>query len=392
MNYILTYLIIPLEQETENSVRCWLDDGHYPNYIDRENGKIIAFNLSIEIIEKFVNQFGIDSWECGQDAYPEGYVGLCKNVNNVIANNVSAYFRFATRQSLYRPLETYSDIYDLLSAAYLHDGYKAWRLRYYLSANCCEKSEDTFDPLLHAVQTALDDVSINSAIVNDQTLVPVANLWIDKNPLSGRINRIYVGWFCKNFDGIMSIGGLSRFGIITPIMNDRLQELGIPRNTDNPKTIESFVEKTEYADTKPSCRIRHGIDPEAGIYSTSVIPYLECEDPEKVLPLRAVPYAIDRIQHRILIFNIHRDYEGWLSRLRDTSLLRRAYVTYNRIPEYSDLYEYMERRIEINLHESNISKATVRNAYPSQGMCGYYIRLRCFSGLMNLDPHNLPVL
>ena len=406
MNYILTYLVFPLEREKEVEIRCWLDGGHFPNFIDRRNGKIIVLNLSIKLIERFVEQFNITSWECGQDSFPEEYVDLCKTINNVFAHNIEWYFRFSTRESLYQPMETYSRIFDLLSAAYLHDGYKAWRLRYYLSAYCLGRTVKSFreskyigdlamfqsiESLRRTIQSELDEAAEELPITYDPDSVPVADVWVDRNPYTGVIARIYVGWFSASFDHFLCQGNLQRFSEVTPLMNKILHKLGIPRNTESPETINNFIESTSLLKLNQPKWSKQTINQDYGIVSTAVIRYLEWEAPDEVLPLQAVPYAIDRKEHKILLFNVHGCLSDWLSKLNDTSKLRRAYLTYDRIPEYADLYEYMERRIESNISGTNITKKTVRNAYPSYGMSGYYIRVRCFSGLMNIDPNNLPL-
>lgn len=405
MKYILTYLVFPLEGEKEVEVRCWLDGAHFPNFIDRVNGRIVALNLSVGMIEKFVEQFDIASWECGQNSFPEEYEEVCKTVNNTIAENAKCYHRFASQEPVCRPMETSSDIYQLLSAAYLHDGYRAWRLRYYLSANCLGRSVETLqhdkylgDPTLpqsigrlrRSIQTQLDDVAEDLALTGNPDLMPVADVWVDRNPFTGLIGRMYVGWFSKSFNHFPSAGNFERFTNVTPMMNDRLRKLGIPRNTESPDVINNFVKRTKYLDFNLLNWEAQPMNPDCGIVSTVVIPYLECEDPEKVLPVWGVPYAIGRVRHKILLFNIHRSLTDWLKKLKGTSLLRRAFFSYDRLPEYADLYDYMERKIESNLSGTRITKHTVRDACPGRGMSAYYCRMRCFAGLMGLDPNNLP--
>lgn len=405
MNYILTYLVFPLDSEKEVEVRCWLDGGHFPNFIDRVHGKIVIFNLSVRMIEKFVKQFDITSWECGQDTLPEEYEDLCKTVNNVIAENVSNYFRFSNRYSFPRPEEMSGQIFDLLSAAYLHDGYKAWRLRYYLSANCqglnvktflqSKYSGDLTTPtaiarLRQSIQIELDEISDGLAINCDTESMPIADVWVDRNPYTGDIDRMYIGWFGNSSGETLYHDNHERFRKVTPLMNDCLVKLGIPRNTESSDVIKKYFKRAGYTEFKQKEWKLRSINPDIGIVSTVVVPYLEKEDPQKVIPMRTVPYAIDRDKHRILLFNLHQHPSDWLTKLKEKSLLRKAYFSYGPLSEYANLYAYMERRIELNIHGSKIKKQTLHDAYPSRGMCAYYVRIRCFSGLVNLDANNLP--
>ena len=109
------------------------------------------------------------------------------------------------------------------------------------------------------------------------------------------------------------------------------------------------------------------------------------EVPENLGAFDTVPYAIDRERNVILIFNQRNHLNNILKILNERSLLRVLTCTERILPQYKELYEYVNDRISENLKECNNPEEQIFNLSRWVGMSAYYQSLRCYRGLHNID-------
>ena len=255
MENIVTYLIFQFSKKEEAQIRTWLDCGHFPNAIDRERHRIIVFNINRETMLGFVNQFHIHDWTFGQSAaQPDEYTELFRFYDSVLWENIAAY-RFFSMGNDYKPFSTISDRYQTLSTGFMHDGYKAWRTRFYLSRGLLGLSAKTLKPsrytskrsgetkiseLRSKLQEALDEASEEYALCFDPDAELVIRLWIDYDTYRKHIKRIYIGWMsdsdiyinCREFVSLLRSSGVESAIILHCLVTDEwiynLKDCGIP--------------------------------------------------------------------------------------------------------------------------------------------------------------------
>ena len=135
MEHIHNFLTIPFDSTSVVEVSNWLTHAHYIHAIDYERHCVLVFNIQHKAIAQLI-RLGL----CDYDDFsfknspnpPRYYVKLFRFIDWHLFENISAYRWFAQRQD-YRAFSTIAERYKILDAAFYHDGYSAWRVRYYLS-------------------------------------------------------------------------------------------------------------------------------------------------------------------------------------------------------------------------------------------------------------------
>lgn len=249
MEHIHNYLTLSVEAESDKEiVLCnWLTHAHYIYAIDHTRNCLLLFNIPHWLIHHLTNKFEISEWRFEENPNPpRHYVKLFRYIDWHLFENIGAYRWFAQRED-YRAFSTNSERFALIDAAYFHDGYSAWRLRYYLSRRLT--GIDAKNPR----RTYLyDDDSEEIALIRKAVLPPLVNaekklevpstfkypidleVWLDDE-------RLFIGWFVNDLY-IYSFRGLyEKLGIITNEMNPWFESNGYPRNTRNQSEIDRFL-------------------------------------------------------------------------------------------------------------------------------------------------------
>lgn len=409
MEIIVTYFIFQFSKIEEAQIRTWLDCGHFPNAVDHELHRIIVFNINRETMLGFVNQFHIHDWTFGQSAaQPDEYTALFRFYESAIRENIDAY-RCFTMGNDYNSFTTISERYQILESGFMHDGYKAWRIRFYLSRDLLGLSVKTLKPSKYSVewtgktaitimksklQGVLDEASEEYALCFDPEAELVIRLWIDYNPYRKVIKRVYIGWMSDSAEYINYRKFAKNLKPVSIWMQNWLKEIGLSRNTTDANEIETFLKNSgltlsdfENKDQKACLNdgYEYAKDKYPFILDTISIPFLSWEVPENLGNFDIVPYTIDREKNVILIFNQRNHLNNIIKILNERSLLRVLTCTERILPQYKALYEYVNDRISENLKECNNPEEHIFNLSRWVGMSAYYHNQRCYRGLHNID-------
>ena len=205
MSNILTYLIIPHPQFWDE-VCQWLSQAPYPFAVDNRTDKIIVFNLGLKCIPDFLRQFNLKEWTYGQIAdFPKEYIELFRFVDEKLTDNLHAYRWFAAGLD-FKPFITFTEEHKTLGKGFEHDGYQAWRIRFYLSRgllgldanNFGEENDNETDLIGLKFLISFLQSGLNYAETNILSCKIPSNLklriWIDQLPVTNEIKRVYIGW------------------------------------------------------------------------------------------------------------------------------------------------------------------------------------------------------
>ncbi len=249
MEHILNFLSIPFEPTMEVKISNWLSHGHYIHAIDYERNCVLVFNIPHKAIAQLIS-LGL----CDYDDFsyknhpnpPKHYVKLFRYVDWFLFENIGAYRWFAQRQD-YRAFSTISERYAILDAAYFHDGYSAWRVRYYLSRNLMGLNAKNPRRCFHYDDDNVDLALICKAILpqlveaEKKLEVPATfrypidlEVWLDHD-------RLYIGWFVNDLYVYTFRGLFEKLGIVTNEMNLWFERNGYPRNTRDQSEIDRFL-------------------------------------------------------------------------------------------------------------------------------------------------------
>ena len=110
------------------------------------------------------------------------------------------------------------------------------------------------------------------------------------------------------------------------------------------------------------------------ILDTVSIPFLPWKKPDNLGVFKSFAYAIDRERNIILIFNLRKSLCNILKTLNDKSLLRVITYTEGILPQYKELYEYVNDKIRNNLKERTNPEQWIFNLRSRVGMYAYYQR------------------
>lgn len=412
MSSILTYLIIHDPQYGEEICQ-WLYQGHYPFAVDKKTDKIIVFNLGLKCIQDFLRQFNINEWTYGQNAdFPKEYIELFIFVDEKLTDNLHAY-RWFTAGKDFKPFITFSEEYYILCTGFEHDGYEAWRIRFYLSRdllgldanNFGEENDNETDLIGLKFLSSFLQSGLNYAETNILSCKIPSKLklriWIDQIPVTNEIKRVYVGWVSDSTEFINCKGKFYDLRAITDYMNNWMSKLSLYRNTDRSDEINLFIEKAKLycpgfnpciptTDNKRQNNESHSEYKSPNyIHSIIKIPFMDWEDKEKLTFISSFPYAIDEEKKFLILLNQHNNLYTILSKINDLSLVR--ILHYQSCPKIEDqnLIDFCNSQIEENLKG-------VKNVYQWVGranlidMCGYYHRIRCYGHLHGININKLP--
>lgn len=249
MEHVHNYLTLSVEAESpkEIEVANWLNHGHYIYAIDHERNAILVFNLPNWLISHLTEKFSISEWLFEESPNPpRHYVKLFRYIDWFLFENIGAYRWFAQRED-YRAFSAYAERYNLLAAAYYHDGYSAWRVRYYLSRrlmgmdaknprHCFHYDDDNVDLALICKAILPQLVEAEKKLEVPATFrYPIdLEVWLDHD-------RLYIGWFVNDLYVYTFRGLFEKLSIVTNEMNPWFKRNGYPRNTRDQSEIDSFL-------------------------------------------------------------------------------------------------------------------------------------------------------
>jgi len=240
-------LIVEAESTKEIEVAHWLNHAHYIYAIDHERNAILVFNLPNWLTSHLTEKFNISEWRFEESPNPpRHYVKLFRYIDWFLFENIGAYRWFAQREN-YRAFSTITERYNLLAAAFYHDGYSAWRVRYYLSRRLMGR--DAQNPRHSYLydddneELALIRKAILPQLVEAEKKLEVPStfcypidldIWLDRD-------RLYIGWFVNDLYVYTFRGLFEKLGIVTNEMNLWFERNGYPRNTRDQSEIDLFL-------------------------------------------------------------------------------------------------------------------------------------------------------
>ncbi len=249
MEHIHNYLTLSVEADSKKEVEVtnWLNHAHYVYAIDHERNAVLVFNIPNWLISHLTEKFSISEWGFEENPKPpRHYIKLFRFIDWHLFENISAYRWLAQRHD-YRAFSSISERYAIMDAAYYHDGYSAWRVRYYLShllmglnaknpRRCFHYDDDNEDLALirKAVLPQLVEAEKKLEVPSTFRYPIDLDIWLDDD-------RLYIGWFVNDLYVYTFRGLFEKLSIITNEMNPWFEKNGYPRNTRNQSEINRFL-------------------------------------------------------------------------------------------------------------------------------------------------------
>ncbi len=258
MEHLHNYLTLSVEAESPKEIELanWLSHAHYIYAIDHFRNAVLVFNLPQWLIPQLTEKFSISEWKFEESPNPpKHYIKLFRFIDWHLFENISVYRWFAQRED-FRAFSTIAERYIILDAAYYHDGYSSWRLRYYLSRRLmgmiaknprrCYYYDDESEELALIQQAIIPQLveAERKLEVPSTFKYPIElDVWIEEE-------RLFIGWFVNDLY-IYSFRGLyEKLGIITQEMNPWFKKNGYPRNTRNHSEIDRFLTRLRQLNLK----------------------------------------------------------------------------------------------------------------------------------------------
>lgn len=258
MEHIHNWLTLSVEAESSKEIELanWLSRAHYIYAIDHEREAILVFNIPQWLISHLTKKFGISEWRFEDNPNPpRHYIKLFRFIDWHLFENIGAYRWFVQRQD-YRAFSTIAERYAILDAAYYHDGYSSWRVRYYLSRNlmgmdaknprrCFFYDDDDEDLALirKAVTPPLVEAEKKLNVPATFRFPIDLDIWLDHD-------RLYIGWFVNDLY-VYSLRGLfEKLSIVTNEMNPWFERNGYPRNTRDQSEIDRLLTRLRQLNLK----------------------------------------------------------------------------------------------------------------------------------------------
>lgn len=251
MEHIHNFLTIPFDSTSVVEVPNWLTHAHYIHAIDYERHCVLVFNIPHKAIAQLI-RLGL----CDYDDFsfknspnpPRHYVKLFRFIDWHLFENISAYRWFAQRQD-YRAFSTIAERFAILDAAFYHDGYSAWRGRYYLSRRLMgmdaknprrcfffDNNREELALIRKAVIPPLAEAQKKLNVPSTFRYPIDLDIWLDRD-------RLYIGWFVDDLYLYSFRGLYEKLGIVTNEMNPWFEKNGYPRNTRNQSEIDRFLDQ-----------------------------------------------------------------------------------------------------------------------------------------------------
>jgi len=387
MEYISNYLVIPVTKETEPHISNYLRHSHYPHAIDQQRMKILVFNMPHVRVKTLVDKLGIATWEYHTyPTPPEEYVNLFRYIDFHIYENLLNY-RWNNLGNDDGVFSTMSERYSLLHDAYNCDGYRAWRLRYYLSKGLYGRLADTPRNFIRYEETdrriECFEHNLSARLAH---CVKDLDMPFYKQPVTLDFyfdtDRFYIGWFICD-DELLRLNGSCR-NVLKPItaqMNSYLEELGIIRDTRRTDEVKANFKSQMLGDYQMP-RIEQ---PQNTFFLNHVIiPWRNSVEEIPEFAYKPNVHLIDHQRKQILVFNM--SYPTFCKLLESDRPISIHYSKSKPPIYYQDLFNRVEMQMRTNLPDYDVER--LRNSMRAAngiGMSNYITRMKLYRGLHDLQ-------
>lgn len=388
MEYIESYLSIPITKETESHISNYLRHAHYPHAVDQKRMKILVFNMPHIRMWTFIEKLGISKWEYHTyPTPPEEYVNLFRYIDWHIGENLLTY-RWNNLRDGAGVFSTMEERYRLFHDAYNCDGYKAWRLRYYLSKGLYGRIADSPHNIIVYEETdrRIECIEHNLAPRLAHAIKDL-DLPFYKQPVTLDFyfdtDRFYIGWFIADTD-LLNLSGSCRSILkpITALMNPYLYELGIIRNTRRTDEVEENFKSQMLGDYQ----MPRMEQPQNPFFLNHVI--IPWKNKVEEIPNECyIPFIhlIDRQRLQVLVFNM--DYQHCCELLEANHPISIRYSEGEPPIYYQDLFNRVKEQMRANMPNLDDEQLRIRmRAVHFTGMSNYITRMKLYKGLRNLEP------
>lgn len=388
MEYIGNYLSIPITKETESHISNYLRHAHYPHAIDQKRMKILVFNLPHIRMWTLVNKLGISKWEYhNYPTPPEEYVNLFRYIDWHIGENLLTY-RWNNLRDGADVFSTMEDRYRLFHDAYNCDGYKAWRLRYYLSKGLYGRlAESPRNSIVYEETDRRIECIEQNLAPRLAHCVKDLDMPFYKQPVTldcyFDTDRFFIGWFICD-DELLRLSGYCR-NVLKPItaqMNPYLEELGLIRNTRHTDEVEANFKSQMLGDYQMP-RMEQSKNP--FFLNHVIIPWKNRVEEIPQEGYISFIHFIDYQRQQVLVFNM--DYRHCCELLEADHPISIRYSEGEPPIYYQDLFNRVKEQMRANMPNLDDEQLRIRmRAAHFTGMSNYINRMKLHKGLRNLEP------
>lgn len=388
MEYIENYLVIPITKETEPHISNYLRHSHYPHAVDQKRMTILVFNMPHVRMREFVDKLGISNWEYHTlPTPPDEYVNLFRYIDWHIGENLLTY-RWNNLQNGKGVFSTMSERYRLFHDAYNCDGYKAWRLRYYLSKGLYARIAESPRNFIGYEETDRRIACIEYNLA-PRLAHAIKDLYMPfyKQPVELDFyfdtDRFYIGWFIAD-SNLLNLSGSCRTVLkpITAQMNPVLEELGLIRNTRRTDEIETNFKSQMLGDYQMP-RMEQAQNP--FFLNYVIIPWKNRVEEIPTCSYLPLVHLIDHQRQQILVFNM--DYQQFCKLAKADHPISIHYSEGEPPIYYEDLFNRVKEQMRANMPNLDDEQLRIRmKAAHFTGMSNYITRMKLYNGLHNLEP------
>lgn len=387
MEYIESYLVIPITKENEPHISNYLRHAHYTHAVDQKRMAILVFNMPHVRMRAFVDKLGISNWEYHiLPTPPDEYVNLFRYIDWHIGENLLTY-RWNNLRDGAGVFSTMAERYRLFHDAYNCDGYKAWRLRYYLSKGLYGRIADSPHNVIVYEETdrRIECIEHNLAPRLAHAIKDL-DLPFYKQPVTldcyFDTDRFFIGWFICD-DELLRLSGSCR-NVLKPItaqMNPYLEELGLIRNTRRTDEVEANFKSQMLGDYQ----IPRMEQPQNPFFLNHVlIPWKNRVEEIPQEGYISFIHFIDYQRQQILVFNM--DYQRFCKLAEAYHPISLRYSEGEPPLYYSDLFNRVKEQMRVNMPHLDDEQLRIRmKAAHFTGMSNYITRMKLYNGLHNLE-------
>jgi len=345
--------------------------------------KILVFNMPHVRMRTFVDKLGILTWEYHTlPTPPKEYVNLFRYIDWHIGENLLT-FRWNNLRDGAGVFSTLQERHRLFHDAFNCDGYKAWRLRYYLSKGLYGRLADNPRNNIGYEETdkRIECLELNLSARLAHCIKDLA-LPFYKQPVTLDFcfdtDRFYIGWFLSD-DELLRMSGSCR-NIIKPItakMNPYIEELGIIRNTRRTDEVEANLKSQMLGDYQ----IPKVAQPQNPFFLNHVIlPWRNSVEEIPTFAYMSSVHIIDYQRKQILVFNMsYIQFSKLIATNRPISI---HYCEDKPPLYYADLFNRVEMQIRANMPDYDVERLRISmKAANGIGMSNYVTRMKLYKGL-----------
>lgn len=338
-------------------------------------------------MKTFVDKLGITTWEYHTyPTPPKEYVNLFRYIDWHIGENLLT-FRWNNLRDGAGVFSTLQERHRLFHDAFNCDGYKAWRLRYYLSKGLYGRLADTPRNFIRYEETdrriECFEHNLSARLAH---CVKDLDMPFYKQPVTLDFcfdtDRFYIGWFICD-DELLRINGSCR-NVLKPIttqMNSYLEELSIIRDTRRTDEVKANFKSQMQGDYQ----IPRIEQPQNTFFLNHVIiPWRNSAEDIPEFAYKPNVHLIDHQRKQILVFNM--SYPTFCKLLEADRPISIHYSKSEPPIYYQDLFNRVEMQMRTNLPDYDVER--LRNSMRAAngiGMSKYVTRMKLYRDLHDLQ-------